>query len=653
MSASAPLRAVVCGTNFGRFYIDAVQRHPGFTLAGILSTGSRYSRELAEGHGVPCHTSPEELPDDIDAAFVAVPAAVMGGRGSELTCTLLDRGVHVLQEHPMHPDELSESLRRARRANRQFHVNTHYPHVAPVREFIEAATRLRERQRVLFVDAAAPVHVLAPLIDILARALGGTRPWRLGDPAPLPEDVVAAANGEAPLRLLHGAIAGAPLTLRVQNQIHPGDRDNHSLFWHRVAVGTEGGVLTLADTHGPVLWHPRMHSPRDSGHRLVFTPEPGAEALRLPASAILGQAGPPPRICDIFSELWPAAIGEALDKFAAAIAAGADPLRSAQHDLAVFALWRDLMARLGPPELIRPADPEPLAPSALTSGAAPTEQAAGPRVGSPRSGPVLPGEPTRPPAAQLSDYNEAAEFFDLGAREHTARTGPAVVACLNGIDPQAGPLVDIGAGSGLVTRQVASAYPDSHLIATEPAAGMRALLTARVGDDPELARRVTVLPHTAEELLEPGALPERISGAVLCGVLGHLEPDLRHELLRELVRRLAPGAPIVVELTGMREPTTIPPTLLRHSELGDQRYEWWMAGEPDGPDRMRLDTTWRVFRKGGPVREVREQYRWYTLELEQLAKESGLHLTPAPAPHAASVPYLGTLAASGNGVVTT
>ncbi|MES0837477.1 Gfo/Idh/MocA family oxidoreductase [Nocardiopsis tropica] len=655
MNAPAPLRTVVCGTNFGRLYIDAVRRHPGFTLAGLLSTGSSHSRELAERHGVPCYTSPDELPADVDAAVVAVPAAVMGGQGSELARTLLARGVHVLQEHPLHPDELSESLRTARKAGRQFQVNTHYPHVAPVREFIEAARRLRRLQRVLFVDAAAPVHVLAPLIDILARALGGTRPWRLGDPVPPAEDVVAAAKGEAPLSLLHGAIAGAPLTLRVHNQIHPGDRDNHSLFWHRVAVGTEGGVLTLADTHGPVLWHPRIHSPRDPGHRLVFTPGTGAESLRLPASAVLGQAGPPPRISDIFSELWPEAIGEALDGFAAAVAEGGDPLRSAQQDLAVFALWRELMERLGPPELIRPPAPEPLAPDVLAAPGAdvPAEPAASGPGATARLTPAPPGEPASPHAADLSDYNEAAEFFDLGAREHTARTGPAVVACLSGIDPRTGPLVDVGAGSGLVTRQVAAAYPDCRVIAAEPAAGMRALLTGRVGDDPGLAQRVTVLPHAAERLLEPGVLPDRLCGVVICGVLGHLDPDLRRDLLRGLAERLAPGAPIVVELTGMREPMRMDPTLLRHAELGEQRYEWWMSGEPDGPDRMRLDTEWRVLRGGEPVREVREQYRWYTLELEQLARESGLRLTPPPAPHAAGVPYLGTLTAPGDGAVTT
>ncbi|XKK38859.1 class I SAM-dependent methyltransferase [Nocardiopsis sp. ARC36] len=116
------------------------------------------------------------------------------------------------------------------------------------------------------------------------------------------------------------------------------------------------------------------------------------------------------------------------------------------------------------------------------------------------------------------------------------------MACLSGIDPRTGPLVDVGAGSGLVTRQVAAAYPDCRVIAAEPAAGMRALLTGRVGDDPGLAQRVTVLPHAAERLLEPGVLPDRLCGVVICGVLGHLDPDLRRDLLRGLAERLAPGA---------------------------------------------------------------------------------------------------------------
>ncbi|MGC9376896.1 Gfo/Idh/MocA family oxidoreductase [Streptomyces sp. MH13] len=651
-----PLRTVVAGTNFGRFYVDAVREHPDFELTGILARGSGHSRALAERLGVPCYAGTDELPDDIDVACVVVPSAVMGGSGTELSQALLHRGVHVLQEHPLHPDELSETLRIARKRGLQYRVNTHYVHVEPVRVFLEAARRLRDRQRVLYVDAASPVHVLAPLIDILGRALGGLRPWQLGDVAAVGSDVLATSDGRAPVRTLHGALAGVPLTLRVQNEIHPGDRDNHALFWHRVALATEGGVLTLADTHGPVLWHPRMHSPRDDGHRLVFRSGPGAEWLRLPTSSVVGDASQEQHSFDeVFSRLWPSAVSDALGQLRDAIREGADVLRTAQHDLAVFRVWRDLMAGLGPPELIRPPAPTPLAVADLTDAAGTgTGSGSGKRRG---RGPVQGGTSPAPAApeptgaegdAPGTGYTRPAEFFDLGAREHTDRTGPAVVASLAGIDPKAGPLLDIGAGSGLVTRQIAAAFPDCRILAAEPSAGMRAVLTSRLADDPGIGQRVTVLPDAANDLV----LPDRICGAVACGMLGHLDPPGRRALLRDLAGRLAPGAPLVVELMGLYTPVSMPATRLRQASLGGLRYEWWMAGEPAGEQLMRLETTWRVFDGTELVREVRDAYHWHTVTLTQIAQEAGLALETPPPPHGAAVPHLGVLRGAERPVVT-
>ncbi|MYX22215.1 Gfo/Idh/MocA family oxidoreductase, partial [Streptomyces sp. SID8380] len=140
------MRVLVCGTNFGRFYAEAVRARPGFVLAGVLSRGSAASRALAERHGVPHHTEVGTLPDDIDLACVAVGSTISGGEGTELALALLDRGVHVLQEHPVHLDEMTRCLRLARRRGVHYRVNTHYPHVAPVRRFLAAARRLRERQ---------------------------------------------------------------------------------------------------------------------------------------------------------------------------------------------------------------------------------------------------------------------------------------------------------------------------------------------------------------------------------------------------------------------------------------------------------------------------------------------------------------------------
>ncbi len=154
MSASTPLRVLVCGTNFGRFYAEAVRRRPGYTLAGILSQGSAASRAYADSLGVPFYSHPGDLPADIDAACVAVSSSISGGEGSELARGLMDRGIHVLQEHPVHLKELTGNLKHARSRGVQYRINTHYPHVAPVRSFIDAARRLVARQRPLFLDAA-------------------------------------------------------------------------------------------------------------------------------------------------------------------------------------------------------------------------------------------------------------------------------------------------------------------------------------------------------------------------------------------------------------------------------------------------------------------------------------------------------------------
>ncbi|AZM74180.1 methyltransferase domain-containing protein [Streptomyces sp. KPB2] len=636
MSEPTPLRVLVCGTNFGRFYAEAVRRRPGYTLAGILSRGSAASRAYAESLGVPFHTDVGDLPDGIDAACVAVGSSISGGRGTELARALMDRGIHVLQEHPVHLTELTGNLTHARRRGVQYRLNTHYPHVAPVRAFVDAARRLVARQRPLFVDAATPVHLMHPLVDILGRATGTLRPWRFADPAPLP-----AGIGPQPFRSLHGVFAGVPLTLRVHHQLDPSDRDNHALHWHRISLGTEGGVLTLADTHGPVLWSPRLHIGRDADRRFVLDGA-GTGRLGLGTTAVIGNTG---TFRTVFSDLWPEAIGTALDGLREAVAQGGDALRAGQYELAVCRIWTDLAARLGPPEIVRPATPRPLAVSDVFP--APERS---PRDTAPRSGPDAPtggraaadpgpaAGPGHPPAeapsprpADTAPYSPSAEFFDLVAAEHTATaSAPAVAALLADADLSAGPVVDIGAGTGLVTEAVARARPDAEIIACEPSVGMRAVLTSRVFSDADLRTRVTVTADAAPDL----DLPDRISVVLLCGVLGHLDADARARLWRRLNRRLAPGGLVVVELMQFERPSTLPETRLATATAGRHRYEWSFAGAPDETEDgvMRLRSTWRVYRDGAgqPEREVHDSYRWTPFAPADVVAESGMTARTLP-----------------------
>ncbi|GLU50201.1 Gfo/Idh/MocA family oxidoreductase [Nocardiopsis ansamitocini] len=350
-----PLRTIVCGTGFGRFYADAVTAAPGFELVGILARGGGFSRRHARHLGVPLYTDPAGLPGDVDAACVVVGAGVSGGQGGMLARTLLERGVHVLQEHPVGYGELAGAMRAARGGGVRYRLNPFYRHVRPVRRFLEAAAALRTRTTVRAVEATVALQVLHPLVDVLGAALGGLRPWAFAEPVEFDAELAALAATPQPYRVVQGVVGGVPATLRVQNQMDPLDADNGALLWHRLALATDAGVLTLADTHGPVVWSPRLHAPRDSHHRLRHD-GPDTGYLDVASTAVLEGTGAG-TLREVFTRLWPDALGRALAGFARDVAGGADALRVGEYDLAASRMWQDLTGRLGPPDLVRSLAP--------------------------------------------------------------------------------------------------------------------------------------------------------------------------------------------------------------------------------------------------------------------------------------------------------
>ncbi|MBL6279825.1 Gfo/Idh/MocA family oxidoreductase [Micromonospora fiedleri] len=372
-------RVVVCGARFGQVYLEAF-RNPElpFELAGVIAAGSERSRACARRYDAPLYTDPDQLPDDIDMACVVIRGGLLGGRGSELARALMARGIHVLQEHPLHHDELAENLRTARRHGVVYHLNPFYTHVAPVRRFVAAAQELLRRQRPLYIDAAAGFQLAYSLLDILGQSLGGVRPFAFGDlPATMPT-VAAATRLDIPFRSLDGVLAGVPTTLRIQNQMDPADPDNYAHLMHRISIGTEAGNLTLVNTHGPVVWSARPDFPREVA-------DPNADPhyatmpddAQAPSAVVLGPATVP-SYRHIFRSLWPAGIAHALTELHQAAEEQQDPLRRGQYHLSLCKLWQDLTLRLGPPELLSSTPPEPLTDDDLKAIAAAGDEAARP-----------------------------------------------------------------------------------------------------------------------------------------------------------------------------------------------------------------------------------------------------------------------------------
>ncbi|SCK35063.1 Gfo/Idh/MocA family oxidoreductase [Streptomyces sp. WMMB 322] len=346
-------RVAVAGTGFGRAYLAAFER-PGFPfeLAGIIARGSARSKACAEHYGVPLWAGPEEVPDGVDLACVAVGGVMTGGRGPQLAQELMRRGIHVLHEHPLHPDELVACLRAARERRVVFRMNTHYPHVEPVRRFLNAAQEATARQRPLFVDVTCAFQVLYTIFDILGEALGGIRPF--GIHGVLEEPAGGAAP--PPYRSLSGRFAGVPMTFRLQNELVASAPDNYSHMLHRITIGYDGGHLTLVNTHGPVQWSMRPHMP-DEMKDLVRFSDATAPHLRVPS---VEPVGPPAgaSYSEVVAELWPQATARAMTALWRDAADGAPSDAHVQRHVALTRLAMSVAEACGPVRMHRPDPPE-------------------------------------------------------------------------------------------------------------------------------------------------------------------------------------------------------------------------------------------------------------------------------------------------------
>lgn len=341
-------RVLVAGTGFGRSYLAAFERADfDFELAGILASGSARSHACATHYGVPLWSTVEEVPRDVDLACVVVGGVMNGGPGPGLSQALMRRGVHVLQEHPLHPDELVACLRAATESGVVFRLNTHYPHVEPVRRFIGAARDLVDRQQPLFLDVTCAFQVLYTVFDILGQALGSIRPHRV--------DAVLAGGEEGPYRSLTGRFAGVPMSFRLQNELVPSDPDNYSHLFHRITLGTEGGHLTLVNTHGPVQWSMRPHMPGGM-KELVRFGDATAPHLNVPSVEHLGPAEGA-SYSEVLRELWPQATARAIGATWDDVRSGAGSGGHVQYHVALAKLAMRVSEACGPVRLHHPKAP--------------------------------------------------------------------------------------------------------------------------------------------------------------------------------------------------------------------------------------------------------------------------------------------------------
>jgi len=201
---------------------------------------------------------------------------------------------------------------------------------------------------------------------------------------------------------------------------------------------------------------------------------------------------------------------------------------------------------------------------------------------------------------------------------------PRLASALTGVDGGAGPVLELGAGTGLGTDVLLDTV-DADIVVAEPSAALRAVLLARLAGRPD-AHRVTVYPAGAAEV----PLPDQLAGAVGLHMIGHLRPDDRRALWSNLARRLVPGAPVVVNLLPPDTAVAVPPIPPITASVGHLTYQGWGEAEPTGPESLRWRMSYRTLDCDQLLGEASAEFDWWVLSTADLTREltaAGLTVT--------------------------
>lgn len=248
------LKIVVVGAKFGEIYLQTMlKRKDLFEVVGILGKGGQHSSECSIKYNIPLYTSANELPPNVDLACVILRAGVMGGEGIQLSKELLQKGIHILHEQPVHYNELSECYAIAKKKKLFMGVSNLYRYIDATQEFIGLVEQIKAEERIEYINVECGHQILYPVLSILFDLTDYIRPFNV-------EQVITE---KGPFDILYCSMNDIPCIIKIHNEVNSNDPDNFFYLFYRINVGFENGELQLEDPAGPVLWYSRFVIPSD------------------------------------------------------------------------------------------------------------------------------------------------------------------------------------------------------------------------------------------------------------------------------------------------------------------------------------------------------------------------------------------------------
>ncbi len=331
-------KLAVCGTGFGSFYAEAASQKPeSVQLSGIVAKGSERSIRCAKHYEVPLYKSIDELPEDIDIVCVAVRTGSLGGKGTELALQLLQRGISVILEQPVHHDELKQCYKAAIKGRACFMTGNLYVNMPEIKRMLSVADMLKRKgANIEYISAGSSVQAFYPFAEIINRLLPAKKISL--------EEVSENAGG---FKHAYGRIGEIPFLFEYGNQMDPEDPDNHMQLLHRFSIYYDAGRLELTDTRGPLLWYPRLNMPwsvLSGGGFPEKYPEHMYEQSVQVLSPDINLNKPYYKFVE---DSWVECIGEDIDKMILLINDQKEFLMKAQQEQKDSRLWNSMTATLG------------------------------------------------------------------------------------------------------------------------------------------------------------------------------------------------------------------------------------------------------------------------------------------------------------------
>ena len=331
------IRTVVCGTSFGRFYIEGIKSlNDQYELVGILSTGSRQSKRIAEKENIKLYTDVNEINrEEVDLACVVIRSNIVGGKGSEIAEAFLEKGIHVVQEQPIHVEDMKKCYMLSKKNNCKYFVEMFYSNVSTPAKFISIAKKLCEKTKPIYLDVSCSLQVLLPTIDIVGRILGGFSPWEMKEDSL--KDIGMFSQ-------ISGFVKGVPCEIKVQNELNADDPDNYVHLLQRMTLYTESGSLSMTEAHGEIIWNPCYLVPRDAEG--VLDPYQDETVLKTVLNDSYGYQNRI-NIQNLFEKEWSEAISTYLTDIYENVSENTENKAIQQHNLMCAKYWNEVGRLIG------------------------------------------------------------------------------------------------------------------------------------------------------------------------------------------------------------------------------------------------------------------------------------------------------------------